>query len=308
MWDESSGEVEHGVQALWWKDVVSAFREMRAEELPEDAAVGAVYESWCIDVDRYLSWLLAGVQARGGRVLRREVGGKGRGIVGVIEDVRELLGLKEAERRHDVVFVNATGIAARWLVPDETVYPTRGQTVTVRGEAMECRGRMARKKQQREAMLKPDGGTSGGDGSDEQQQHSMAYVGSEIAYAIPRPYSGTTILGGCAEPGNWDTGEDVARTANIVEKCKELAPELLDERTGEFDVIRVNVGLRPSRIGGPRVESQFVTDHLGAGASAWKVVHCYGHAGAGYQNSVGCAAEVVRIVKGMVAGENKGSL
>lgn len=144
VWDDLSGEVEHGVQVLWWKDVVSGFRELTTEELSENAAVGAVCESWCVDVERYLQWLVERVEVGGARVLRREVECGGRGIAGIIKDVRESVGMRDVEKS-DVVFVNAAGIAARWLVPDENVYPTRGQTVTVRGEARERRGRMPRK-------------------------------------------------------------------------------------------------------------------------------------------------------------------
>ena len=52
-----------------------------------------------------------------------------------------------------------------------------------------------------------------------------------------------------------------------------LAPELLD-RDGHFEVLSDQVGLRPSRKDGPRVE----IDVLVGGVA---VVHSYGHSGAG---------------------------
>lgn len=80
-----------------------------------------------------------------------------------------------------------------------------------------------------------------------------------------------------------DTTPDPETTERILGACKKLAPELLD-RSGEFVVLSVSVGLRPARKGGPRVEVEEVveggTEGEGKG-KRWTVVHCYGHAGAG---------------------------
>ncbi len=65
--------------------------------------------------------------------------------------------------------------------------------------------------------------------------------------------------------------EELAK--QILDNCKELAPELLD-RDDQFQVVSHQVGFRPSRHGGPRVEFEELKGGL-------KVVHCYGHAGGG---------------------------
>lgn len=122
----------------------------------------------------------------------------------------------------------------------------------------------------------------------------------ELSYVIPRPGSGTTILGGCKEVGNWETEEDKGLTERILERIRAsgMAPELLrgdgKDAKGEFEVLNVQVGLRPGRKGGPRVEVQ----EGGKVGGTW-VVHAYGHAGAGYQNSVGSAGKVVRLIEGL---------
>ena len=69
---------------------------------------------------------------------------------------------------------------------------------------------------------------------------------------------------------NTEVSEETTR--RILEGCKSLAPELLDSN-GEFEVLSVQCGLRPSRKGGPRVEVEEFGNYL--------VVHSYGHAGAG---------------------------
>lgn len=70
-----------------------------------------------------------------------------------------------------------------------------------------------------------------------------------------------------------DTNVCDKTTSDILRGCKALAPELVGEN-GEFEVLSSQVGLRPSRKGGPRVEVEI----LKAGEV---VVHSYGHSGAG---------------------------
>lgn len=138
------------------------------------------------------------------------------------------------------------------------MYPTRGQTILVRGEASKA--------------------------------STFEGIG-RIYYVIPRKGSGTSVLGGTMQPGNWDVEPDEETTREILKGCKVLAPELLSGE-GEFEVLNVLVGLRPSREGGARVEREVVEGE----GRRWRVVHAYGHSGAGYQNSVGVARKVVRLV------------
>lgn len=140
--------------------------------------------------------------------------------------------------------VNATGLAARKLVPDSSVYPIRGQTVTVRGEARQIT-----------TMFYPDANAS----------------------ITPRIGSGVSMLGSSYQSGNWDPKPDSSITMKILERCKPFAKELLNE-DGEFEVISVNIAFRPGRKGGPRVEMEtMMTDE---GEEKF-VCHEYGHAGGG---------------------------
>ena len=68
-----------------------------------------------------------------------------------------------------------------------------------------------------------------------------------------------------------------------------MAPELLTGKDGGFEVISTQAGLRPGRVGGPRTEREVVAGR--------KVVHSYGHAGGGYQNSIGAARKTIRMVE-----------
>lgn len=65
---------------------------------------------------------------------------------------------------------------------------------------------------------------------------------------------------------------DKGTTEAILKRAKVLAPELVNG-DGGFDVVSDQVGFRPSREGGPRVELEEVDGK--------KIVHSYGHSGAG---------------------------
>ncbi|KAI5357217.1 Putative FAD dependent oxidoreductase, D-amino acid oxidase, D-amino-acid oxidase [Septoria linicola] len=172
------------------------------------------------------------------------------------------------------IFINCTGLGAKQLCGDEALYPTKGQTALVRGEAKATRTRY----------------------------HSGTIGKGDTSYCIPRPGTNTTILGGTKEVGNWSGEVDDDVTERTLERCGWMVPELLTGEGGRFEVLSVHCGLRPGRQGGPRVEREVVEGDGGR----WKVVHAYGHAGAGYQNSVGCARKVVRLVEESLEG-GKGS-
>jgi D-amino-acid oxidase len=102
------------------------------------------------------------------------------------------------------------------------------------------------------------------------------------AYVHPRLHD--CILGGTLDEGRWDTTVDPAAGAAIIERCCDLVPALRAAR-----VIEHVVGLRPGR-STVRLEED---EPLDSGA---RVVHNYGHGGAGITLSWGCAREVVALV------------
>lgn len=112
-------------------------------------------------------------------------------------------------------FVNATGISALSLVPDPALYPIRGQTVTVAGEASQITTIDA---------FPPDPAPSS----------------TPIMYILPRPHSNTTALGGTKQIGDWNAKPDPQTIDDILRRAKEWAPELLNKE-GEFEVLSAQV-------------------------------------------------------------------
>ena len=78
----------------------------------------------------------------------------------------------------------------------------------------------------------------------------------KVTYVIPRASTpGMVLLGGTFEPHNWDTSISIPTANGILARAKEVMPALNEPTTR---IHAHNVGLRPAREGGPRVEAQFV--------------------------------------------------
>lgn len=132
---------------------------MAPAELPTGAHFGISYESFCINPHKYCDFLLGRLGDLGVKTMTTEVDS--------LEEVFELPGIEDNE---DVVgMVNCTGLGAKKLAGDEGMYPTRGQTILVRGETKIAR------------LRKGEGWT---------------------AYTVRRPGEGT-ILGGSFQEGDW---------------------------------------------------------------------------------------------------------
>jgi D-amino-acid oxidase len=101
------------------------------------------------------------------------------------------------------------------------------------------------------------------------------------SYVHPR--GGDVVLGGTFEPGEEDVRADPAVERAILWRATALVPRLAGAPvTGRL------TGLRPTRHGGARVEP----DPVGL-AGGTRLIHNYGHGGAGITLSWGCADEVV---------------
>jgi D-amino-acid oxidase len=107
---------------------------------------------------------------------------------------------------------------------------------------------------------------------------SVRAEGDPGTYVHPR--SGDIVCGGTFEAGQWDLTPSPRVRDAILERARRLVPEIAGA-----EVVGEKVGLRPCRRGGPRV------------AVEGRVVHAYGHGGAGMTLSWGTADEVTRLVR-----------
>ena len=100
-------------------------------------------------------------------------------------------------------------------------------------------------------------------------------------YVVPRSHD--IVVGGTEEEGDWARSPDEAIAQRILERAIALVPELRGAK-----VLGHRVGLRPAR---PSVRLEATRAPTGE-----RVVHCYGHGGAGVTLSWGCAEEVADLV------------
>ena len=254
-WDEYDPEK---CENLWWSRLVPNFQILNKEDLPEGVEYGIGYTTICINPEKYMNYLTSLLPSSVVKIRCEQK----------LKSLREVLNVPGLEKGSAVSgIVNCTGLGALSLVPDENVFPTRGQTVLLRQHTDIDIFRQAK-----------DG---------------------QAWYIIRRANNGGTILGGSKQHGDWNADVDDELTQRILDNCKKIAPEgLLVDKDGagkEFDVVSVQVGRRPSRKGGVRVE---VDEDILSEEKKW-VVHQYGHSGSGFQTSYGSAKEAVRLVEGL---------
>jgi len=206
----------------WWAPAVPSFTALWEFTVPST------------EMEVYLQWLIERVQALGGTVERRRV-----------TALTDLAGRAP-------ILVNASGLAARELAADPSVFPARGQIVVVANPGLVTSIR------------------------DEDHPDGMTYI---------HPRRHDVVLGGTFQPDDWSTAVDPATTAAILRRCTALVPEL-----ASAEVLWQAAGLRPARHGGPRVELDPVPLPDGT-----RVIHNYGHGGAGVTLSWGCATEVAAL-------------
>ncbi|EPE31433.1 Nucleotide-binding protein [Glarea lozoyensis ATCC 20868] len=233
----------------WFKSFIPDFRVLDTSELPKGIDGGIEYTSICINPALYLPYLLG--RCRASRIIVKR---------SIITHISQAYTLHHTTKPADIV-INCTGLSSLTLggVLDTTMAPIRGQTILVRNE---------------DPMMI---GTTGTD------------IPDELTYVMMRASGGGTILGGCAQKGNWEAEPDLEMAERIMGRVKELDPGFVGEG---LDVVRHAVGLRPWREGGVRLEKERVGE-------GW-CVHNYGHAGYGYQTSFACAGDVVKLVKEIV--------
>jgi len=156
------------------------------------------------------------------------------------------------------LIINCSGLGAESLVPDPNMYPGRGQVIKINAPFIKT-----------------------------------VYIlenNEEFAYIIPR--NGDCVLGGTFQPYDRKTEPDSYTNTHILKKCTEIVPQI-----EKCEIISYNVGFRPCRHGGLRLEPESVTSKLGKTVT---VIHNYGHGGAGIFLSWGCADFVKKLANEII--------
>ena len=149
--------------------------EARALRFPPELKTVWSFKTFVINPMKYLSWLMKKFQDGGGHIVQCKV-----------HSLQEL-------RDYDVI-INCSGLGARELAGDLSVYPVRGQLVAVKAPWIR--------------HIRTHG----------------EYDLSAIVHIVP--CDGEVILGGVGEPNVWSADPNPTTTDAIYKKCLKLCPDL----------------------------------------------------------------------------------
>ena len=114
------------------------------------------------------------------------------------------------------------------------------------------------------------------------------YADGRWATIIPRPHNGGTIVGVSKEIDDDNVKARPETRKLLLEQCIESFPEFV-AKVQDFEVVCDNVGRRPFREGGTRIEVEHLSERQ-------CIVHAYGSGGRGYELSWGIANKVAQLV------------
>ncbi|KAI1788586.1 FAD dependent oxidoreductase [Ganoderma leucocontextum] len=213
-----------------------------------------------IDTDRAMIWLMDLVQRKGARFVTRTINGD-------LLDQEQAL---RAEFAADII-INATGIAGTELAGDPSCYPIRGGLIRVINDGKD--------------FPVIDAALS-----------ISADVANEIVFLVPRNDK-ILIIGGITEAHKGEL--DYTLETPIIKRMRDRAEAFLPQlKRARLDPdYPISQGLRPFRKQNVRVERELrpvvgesLTKHS-------RIIHTYGHGGAGWSLSFGCAGDVLAMVE-----------
>lgn len=235
-----------------WFDKLANSRVLEKNELVPGTVYGTVFDGVVISVPIYLSYLVQQCLEIG-IVLQR---------IAPLKNIEDARALHHSGKKASLL-INCAGLGVsrlNGLNDKKRTYAVKGQVVLVSNRI----------------------------------DHVICVEGAkhpnEMLYAFPRKEGGT-IIGGCFLVDQWSSKEDKTITQRILGRAVRHIPQLIDPATGNpdhLDVVKVNVGLRPFREDGPRIERDSKRPWL---------IHAYGAGGGGYQGSYGFAEKVARLVR-----------
>ncbi|WWC73408.1 uncharacterized protein I206_107375 [Kwoniella pini CBS 10737] len=275
----------------WYKDLVFGYRDLSSDEVPKPFLYGVTYEAYTLNTPLYLQHLAKNLRKQGIPISRERVSS--------LEEVFNLPLIGKVN-----LVINATGLGSKSLlgVEDLKVFPAKGQTILVEASNVKnCYGI--------------------------EDEH---FIKNQKVYIIPRPGNkknnqNHVILGGCYLPNDWSLNINKEIAKNILKDCYELCP-LLDNNNGkgsinDIKILSHNVGLRPVREGGLRLELEDIIINKSEKENNLllplkgrekerkvSVIHAYGIGPAGYQSSLGIAKEAGALVDEWLKKGNKARL
>ena len=215
-----------------------------------------------IDTDAAMAFLMRLVKSKGAQLHTGIIHGD------LLEQEQHLI-----QTYHADAIVNATGVMAHETAADDSVYPLRGALLRVIN-----------------------------DGSDFPQIKNATLVSTEsrsdgnfrdMAFIVPRS-DDILVLGSITQPNEWhlDLTLESPEIKEMRKRCEDLLPVLKNARLDlKYPLAQ---GRRPYRKTNVRVERDGRTTRFGRPS---RIVHSYGHGGAGWSLAFGSARACLQLVE-----------
>lgn len=218
-----------------------------------------------IDTDICMKFLKDLVTAKGATLITRTISGD------LFDQEASLLTEFSAH-----AIINCTGLAGTELAGDKSCYAIRGGLIRVINDGSSF------PKLEHALTITPD----------------PVHDWSEIVFLVPRN-DNILVIGGITEPH--ETELTLTLDSPIIKRmrarCEAFLPDLKHAKLDEE--YPFTQGLRPFRQRNVRVERELRSHAQGSngGRTVSRIVHNYGHGGAGWSLSFGCAGDVLALVE-----------
>ena len=213
------------------------------------------YETYTVNVHTYCQYLLREFLDHGGKTIKQRLNS--------FADMLACLPSQQAEEAGQcakAIIVNCSGLGLP-SQHDPATKIIRGQTVLVRQQFNKTLTRQC------------SNGT--------------------WSFLIPRPLGGGTIVGGTKQIGDEESNARPEERRQLLANAAKYFPEFVKDAK-DFEVVQDNVGRRPWRKGGIRIE---IDENALGDSSKGVVVHGYGAGGRGYELSWGTAEQICVLVE-----------
>lgn len=245
---------------LGYTEGVLNFKKVLQEELPSGFEFGSTYSTWVLNAPLYIQFLQ--------RMLKFEF---------KVKFIKaKLAALKEVNKyvSGKPIIINCTGRGLRYNGGyDPETFPIRGQTLLINPPV-----------------------------ENHYSDKTVTYQlkNGEWIFNIPRPLNGGVIIGGTKQVNETFGNSRSSDTHRLIENATKYFPDLM--RTNEhgekyFDIVRINVGLRPARKGGLNVKVEREDDNV--------IINAYGAGGMGFELSYGIATYVHKNLLDILTGKPK---
>lgn len=233
-----------------YTEVVDDFEVIPKNKLPKGIKFGAKYKTFSVNPHKYMEFMLNSLNIKQSiKLIQRQVYS--------LKQVSELF--------PNSIIVNCTGNGLLFSGDhDANCFSIRGQTLSVRPPLHQLE-------------------------KFENQTITYQLANGEWCFCIPRPLNGGIIVGGSKNEENFKDTPDDYETTRLISNASEKFPELFETKDGKLDILRVNVGFRPARNGGVRLEREVVNNDV-------VIVHCYGFGGCGVEMSWGAAEKAAELI------------